>query len=711
MLMTASAQAGYVTVMMDKTTREVPSYLLLTNENNEVTAASLTIDGITITGVDTTVSDDDTKLVTSKAVNEAISTGSALPLAGGQMVADATIDANDGNIIELDNNLGISFADGLRIGTDGTGNQVMVTVNGGTPKAVAHSDLSTPIDSGTGDELLTNLTFLNFTSWTVEEGDWVFDVTYRAFLPPIADDNIHTLSQAVSGTVAGHTYRVAAVMTIYDNSGQPVSGAKGSGIRFRLGDNENMLGEEINYAGTSTNVVRNIVADVSDGIFYIVANVGPYGSMAWIESISLVDISETTVLDKGEITVQGETFQGDDIFQWKGYETTKVSTNDALDKLSDGDATPILGSTATKASAGNHGHAASGISATGTYSTVQAAIDGFESRIGGTGTVTSVNGKTGDVMLDAADVGAVATEVDPSWAAVSNTVTTQAGNGATAYSWGDHSTNGYMTSLSDDTSPSLLGGLNASGYGIYGLYYSSWGIEYDRISTYNDGVAWYDSNTNFVVVVSPTRRWLYGTNGTDYVDLSSGSVQDADIVASIARDSEIAALSNALDSVAFDGVPDASITTKGIVEKATDTEASTGTDTNRYVTPYQLATYGGGGGITESDATNIARTVAWTPGLTPYALTAASTVTVTRAMLATNAVSLTLTGNTVLSLTTNGWALAELGRWSIDINKGAHTLGFDTAVYDNTTVLDTTGTRVALFIRKHPGETKHRVRQ
>jgi hypothetical protein len=119
----------------------------------------------------------------------------------------------------------------------------------------------------------------------------------------------------------------------------------------------------------------------------------------------------------------------------------------------------------------------------------------------------------------------------------------------------------------------------------------------------------------------------------------------------------------------------------------------------------------GTGSLTASQATNIARTVAWTPGLTPFALTYAATVTVTRAMLATNSASLTLTGNTVLSLATNGWTTAEIARWSLDINRGTNTLAFDTAVYDNTTVLDVTAARVALFFRKGVGDTKHKVRQ
>jgi hypothetical protein len=119
----------------------------------------------------------------------------------------------------------------------------------------------------------------------------------------------------------------------------------------------------------------------------------------------------------------------------------------------------------------------------------------------------------------------------------------------------------------------------------------------------------------------------------------------------------------------------------------------------------------GAGGITLADATNAAQTVAWTPGLTPFALTYAATVTVTRAMLATNAATLTLTTNCVLSVQTNDWTTAELGRWSLDIDKGAYSLGFDTTAITNSTVLDTTGTRVALFFRKWPGESIHRVRQ
>ena len=41
------------------------------------------------------------------------------------------------------------------------------------------------------------------------------------------------------------------------------------------------------------------------------------------------------------------------------------------------------------------------------------------------------------------------TESDPKWSAVSNSITTKADNGQTAYGWGNHATNGYLTAESD----------------------------------------------------------------------------------------------------------------------------------------------------------------------------------------------------------------------------------------------------------------------
>ena len=48
------------------------------------------------------------------------------------------------------------------------------------------------------------------------------------------------------------------------------------------------------------------------------------------------------------------------------------------------------------------------------------------------------------------------TEADPNWAAVSNTVTTGAANGQTAYGWGDHATNDYLYTTGDTMTGPLL---------------------------------------------------------------------------------------------------------------------------------------------------------------------------------------------------------------------------------------------------------------
>jgi len=81
---------------------------------------------------------------------------------------------------------------------------------------------------------------------------------------------------------------------------------------------------------------------------------------------------------------------------------------------------------------------------------------------------------------------------------------------------------------------------------------------------------------------------IYG-GGVYASHLDIDAINAGETAADVAAD--LVALSNALDSVAFDGVPSATITTPGIVEKATDAEVATGTDTNRYTTPAQLAAY------------------------------------------------------------------------------------------------------------------------
>jgi len=64
-------------------------------------------------------------------------------------------------------------------------------------------------------------------------------------------------------------------------------------------------------------------------------------------------------------------------------------------------------------------------------------------------------------------------------------------------------------------------------------------------------------------------------------------------------------------------IPVASETVAGIVERATDAEASAGTDTERFITPAQLSSYGGGIGMV-SNLGNFTRTTSDATGSQAY---------------------------------------------------------------------------------------------
>jgi hypothetical protein len=99
------------------------------------------------------------------------------------------------------------------------------------------------------------------------------------------------------------------------------------------------------------------------------------------------------------------------------------------------------------------------------------------------------------------------------------------------------------------------------------------------------------------------------------------------------------------------------------------------------------------------------------PGVTPFTLTSATNVAIAR-LVGTNSYVLTMATNVTLTITTNGWTAAEVGRFSVDVSAGAFTLAFDTTVMTNTTVLDISTTRsTPLYFRKPSGENIWRVRQ
>jgi len=118
-------------------------------------------------------------------------------------------------------------------------------------------------------------------------------------------------------------------------------------------------------------------------------------------------------------------------------------------------------------------------------------------------------------------------------------------------------------------------------------------------------------------------------------------------------------------------------------------------------------------GTSEATVTNIAKLVAYAPGVESVALVSETTVTVPR----TEGVKyyrLTLTNAVTLRIATNSWTATEVGAFSLDIIKGAQTLAFNTADIAGSTVLDiNTNANVVtpLYFRKPAGEIQWRVRQ
>jgi hypothetical protein len=97
---------------------------------------------------------------------------------------------------------------------------------------------------------------------------------------------------------------------------------------------------------------------------------------------------------------------------------------------------------------------------------------------------------------------------------------------------------------------------------------------------------------------------------------------------------------------------------------------------------------------------------------TPYTLTTAGTVTVTRAMGRLG--YLKLTGAvTKFTFSATDFPTNCVGEFTLDLYKGAYTFGFDTTKITNSTLLDTTATTkdIPLFFRKPMNESVWRVGQ
>jgi hypothetical protein len=137
------------------------------------------------------------------------------------------------------------------------------------------------------------------------------------------------------------------------------------------------------------------------------------------------------------------------------------------------------------------------------------------------------SGEAGDGSALTGVVASVTNEVDPVWAAVSNAITEQAAQGATAYAWGNHGTNGYISSpLADDLDAGGQHITNSAGIwqgipGIAGIDLTA--LQLRRTSDGIGTVDWNDQalNSNIAGVTNRALSWfnrtLYDATGTNEV--------------------------------------------------------------------------------------------------------------------------------------------------------------------------------------------------
>lgn len=217
-------------------------------------------------------------------------------------------------------------------------------------------------------------------------------------------------------------------------------------------------------------------------------------------------------------------------------------------------------------------------------------------------TSTSVVAAGTNVTVQAATVGSVttytvnSTDTDTTYTSGTNlTLVGGAFNLDAAAQASDDLADSALQNIVEDTTPQLGGNLDADHKTMQKVTAlqvrrSAWDADEKWVLTglndssshltfeYVDGIAvsrkmftWY---TNRVVD-------FHGAQMTNVVD----SADATSIVPKSTIDSQLAAKAS---------TNLATTTTAGLVEKATDAEASAGTDTNRFVTPLHLATYGGG---------------------------------------------------------------------------------------------------------------------
>lgn len=142
--------------------------------------------------------------------------------------------------------------------------------------------------------------------------------------------------------------------------------------------------------------------------------------------------------------------------------------------------------------------------------------DPIWSAVAATVTANAANGATAFGWGDHGTNGYLTAESDPVWAAVSNTVTVGAAAGATAYGWGDHATNSYLSAVPTLQQVANAGALTATNtMTVNGLTVNG-PSQLGNVATRNHGINMPTSlNVGINEVFKPT--WVEGAPDTDMI--------------------------------------------------------------------------------------------------------------------------------------------------------------------------------------------------
>ena len=134
-------------------------------------------------------------------------------------------------------------------------------------------------------------------------------------------------------------------------------------------------------------------------------------------------------------------------------------------------------------------------------------------------TQNAVQGATAYGWGDHAAIGYLTTEIDPTWASVSNTVTQNAGQGAMSYGWGDHELAGYA-----NTNGSIYVGGNVTATSFIGDGSQLSGIQVgDKVSTNHVGDVTITGDVSATSFIGDGSQLSGVSGGVEFPELVVGS--------------------------------------------------------------------------------------------------------------------------------------------------------------------------------------------